>query len=395
MKTGKRLKVLAVADYYLPGFQAGGPIRTIVNIRQALLDQIEFDLVTRDRDLGMIGPYPGIAADRWLGDQGARLYYASPKAFGPKSIGTAIGQGDYDIIYLNSFFSVKGSILPNALLRRKAKGSHILIAPRGEFSPGALSLKPTKKKAFLALAKLSGLYRNVHWHVSSEAEKADLLRVFPEAGARVHIAADPVAISVDEHEHPPKTAGVLNLVFISRVSPKKNLDGLLAILKEVRRKVALAIHGPAEDKAYLRQCKMLCETLPPNISVTWNGAIAPDEVRSTFARHNTFAFPTLGENFGHVIFEALDSGTPVLISDTTMWEEDGTPALRVLPLHDRTKWVRAIEEAADRDEAGQRNARAAALAYAKDYASKDRGRKDTLAMFRRIAADRVSATSGS
>lgn len=386
MKTGKCPKVLAIADYYLPGFKAGGPIRTIANIRHALRDQIEFDLITRDRDLGMAGPYPGIAADRWLGDQGARLYYASPKAFGPRSIGMAIREGDYDILYLNSFFSVKGSIMPNAVLRGKAKGLHVIIAPRGEFSPGALSLKTLKKKAFLALAKLFGLYRNVYWHVSSEAEKADLLRVFPGAGARVHIAADPVVISVDDHKYPSKTAGVLNLVFISRVSPMKNLDGLITILKQVRRKVTLAIHGPAEDEAYLRQCKMLIETLPPNVSVTWNGAIAPDQVRSTFAGHDAFAFPTLGENFGHVIFEALGSGTPVLVSETTMWKEDGTSALRVLPLHDRMQWVKAIEEAADRDEAGQNDARAAALAYAKDYAGKDSGKMDTLAMFRQIAA---------
>lgn len=386
MKTEKRPKVLVVADYYLPGFKAGGPIRTVANIRHALRDQIEFDIITRDRDLGMAHPYPEIAADRWLGNQGTRLYYASPETFGHKSIGIAIRETNYDIIYLNSFFSVKGSIIPNVVFGRKAKGFRILIAPRGEFSPGALSLKRLKKRAFLALAKLFGLYRKVYWHVSSETEKADLLRIFPEAEARVHIAADPVVNSVNSHTNSIKTVGVLSLVFISRVSPVKNLAGLITILKQVPRKVKLAIYGPVEDETYMKRCKLLIETLPPNISVTWNDAIKPDEVRSTFARHDAFAFPTLGENFGHVIFEALSSGTPVLISDTTKWEEDGTSALQVLPLHDKRKWVGAIQEAADRDGVGQSNARAAALAYAHNYTQNDSGKMDTLAMFRRVAA---------
>ncbi len=42
--------------------------------------------------------------------------------------------------------------------------------------------------------------------------------------------------------------------------------------------------------------------------------------------HDLFFLPTLGENFGHVILEALCAGCPVLISDQTPWrglEEKG------------------------------------------------------------------------
>ena len=37
------------------------------------------------------------------------------------------------------------------------------------------------------------------------------------------------------------------------------------------------------------------------------------------ARYDLFYLPTLGENFGHVIAEALGCGLPVLIADTTPW----------------------------------------------------------------------------
>ncbi len=35
--------------------------------------------------------------------------------------------------------------------------------------------------------------------------------------------------------------------------------------------------------------------------------------------HDLFFLPTLGENFGHVIYEALSAGLPVLLSDQTPW----------------------------------------------------------------------------
>ena len=37
--------------------------------------------------------------------------------------------------------------------------------------------------------------------------------------------------------------------------------------------------------------------------------------------HDLFFLPTLGENFGHVILEALYAGCPVLISDQTPWRD--------------------------------------------------------------------------
>lgn len=39
------------------------------------------------------------------------------------------------------------------------------------------------------------------------------------------------------------------------------------------------------------------------------------------SEHDLLLMPTLGENFGHVIPEALISGCPVLISDRTPWRE--------------------------------------------------------------------------
>jgi len=34
---------------------------------------------------------------------------------------------------------------------------------------------------------------------------------------------------------------------------------------------------------------------------------------------DVFALPSLGENYGHVIYEALSAGLPVILSDKTPW----------------------------------------------------------------------------
>ena len=111
----------------------------------------------------------------------------------------------------------------------------------------------------------------------------------------------------------------MRLVFISRISPKKNLVRLLEALAKVPVRTSLDIYGPKEDAHYWRECESLISSLPSHIEVTYSGALRPAEVPATFSRYDAFAFPTLGENFGHVIAESLASGCPVVCSDTTPW----------------------------------------------------------------------------
>lgn len=81
------------------------------------------------------------------------------------------------------------------------------------------------------------------------------------------------------------------------------------------------IYGPQEDQAYWRQCESLIDALPKHIQVHSFGAVPPHQVSDIMASHDLFFLPTRGENYGHVIAEALSAGTPVLISDTTAWRD--------------------------------------------------------------------------
>ena len=55
--------------------------------------------------------------------------------------------------------------------------------------------------------------------------------------------------------------------------------------------------------------------------------------------------PTLGENYGHVIFESLAGGCIPIISDQTLWKDLGEQEVGyVLPLQDKLAFASAIEE---------------------------------------------------
>jgi glycosyltransferase involved in cell wall biosynthesis len=111
----------------------------------------------------------------------------------------------------------------------------------------------------------------------------------------------------------------VRLVFIGRISAIKNLKLALIALRGLSQPVDFDIYGPVEDAAYWSGCRAVISQLPAATRVAYRGEVAPAEVRRTFADYDAFVFPTLGENFGHVIAESLSASCPVLCSDRTPW----------------------------------------------------------------------------
>ena len=324
-----KITILTSADYYLPGYKAGGPIRTLANMVDRLGGEFEFRIVTADRDFDDTESYPGIKIDDWNRVGKADVFYMSPKKRSLRDFRKLLCSSKYDILYLNSFFSPHFTIKP-LLLRRLGliPARPLVIAPRGEFSPGALGLKNLKKRVYITAAKAFGLYKGIIWQASSEHEEDDILRWFGK-GARVIIAPNlpPVINAADELKAKKgKAKGCLEIIFLSRVSRMKNLDGALKILNGLKGKVQFNIYGPMEDKVYWAGCQKIISGLPENIKVQYCGSVGHDNVGAVIRKHDLFFLPTLGENFSHVILEALCAGCPALISDQTPWrglEEKG------------------------------------------------------------------------
>lgn len=314
--------ILIFVRCYLPGYKSGGPVRTIANIVDHLGDDFNFCIVTSDRDVLDEKPYPDVDVDAWNRVGKADVYYASPSRRSIHALARLITDTPYDLLYLNSFFDPIFTL--QLLLARRMDWTPkkpVVIAPRGEFSAGALALKHWKKKPYLTAARLLGLYENLTWQASSEYEQADIERAMGRTATRIAIAPDLPAFHtlMDIQSVSREKTEPLRVVFLSRISPKKNLDFALRVLRYVTAPVEFNIYGPQEDQAYWRQCESLIDALPKHIQVRSFGAVPPHQVSDIMASHDLFFLPTRGENYGHVIAEALSAGTPVLISDTTAW----------------------------------------------------------------------------
>ena len=77
-----------------------------------------------------------------------------------------------------------------------------------------------------------------------------------------------------------KEVGKLKLAFVSRISPKKNLEYALKILAEHKfdGEIQFDIFGPAEDQAYWSNWLELIKRMPVNIRVNYHGPIQNEKV---------------------------------------------------------------------------------------------------------------------
>jgi len=338
--TDARFRVLITCGTFEPGFRGGGPVRSVARVADTVSDQIDLVLVTRDRDIGTTEPYAGLSG-RWVPRGRTRIFYLNIHAAGQLlRLWRDLRGVQFDLLYVNSFWSPLFTVLPILAMRlRLLRCRGLLIAPRGQFSAGALSLKATKKRIFLRVWRRLLGGTTVRWHACTDREAAEIRSVYP--WAEVEVSLNQVTLP-EEPLAPTVGAGRARLTYIGRVSAMKNLALTIDALRYVDAPVEFDIYGPLEDRAYWRRCQSLAGRLSDRVRVRYRGELPPDRVRSTFAGYDAFVFPTLGESFGHVIAESLSASCPVICSDNTPWSEVLTAGGGTV-LHDGTAAELAAE----------------------------------------------------
>ncbi len=314
-------KILLLTDWYEPGFKAGGPVQSCKNFVSAMQDDYNLFIITSDKDFGDTEPYKSIAINEWIKkNETVHLYYSDPKKLTSAKLKELVNFINPDYIYLNSLYSVHFTIFPLWLKKINSIAAEIIISPRGMLQQGALQFKSAKKKLFIQLLNLSGIAKQLIFHATDEQESKDVLKYFPTAKKIVVIPNLPKT-EVMEWKQISKQKNELKCVFISRLSPKKNLLFLLNVIKQLPANINLQLnlYGEVEDDLYWKKCLEIINELDSNISVQYNHAVPNNLVPEILHQHHLFVLPTLGENFGHAIFEALLAGKPVLISNKTPW----------------------------------------------------------------------------
>lgn len=376
--------VFVLTAHYLPGYKAGGPIRTIRNLVGGLGDEFDFRIFTSDHDFAQSVSYADVRINDWNTVEGAKVFYADSAGCRPMGLAATLRAVDPDLVYINSFFSPRFSIAPLVLrwLGLTARPTPWIVAPRGEFSKGAIAIKSFKKRSYMTGARMVGLHRGVLWQASSAHEAADIEREFNVPPQLIHIAPNLTA-PVDRILPAAvrrKAPGRLSVCFLARVCAMKNLLFAIDTLTRCRGDIDLHVYGPIEDQAYAESCRRLVRDSGSSLCVTWHGEVPHETVRSIIEGHDVFFLPTLGENFGHGIFEALAAGVPVLVSDRTPWRDlENAGVGWVRSLDDQGSFVEAIESfiavASEAQHAMRSRAHAYAARVAESSVAKDANRR--------------------
>ena len=333
--------ILIITGRYLPGFKDGGPVRTIKNLTDLLGDDYHFTIMCSDRDHGDTKPYENI--NEGINHVGkADVIYVPDSKFSFSLIKSEANKNN--LIYVcgpYNNYAIKALIL-NRLSLIKCP---FVLAPMGSFSKGALNIKSAKKRVFFTIVKLLNLFKNVSFSVTSKVEEKELRDALGLAN-KCYIARDPeraIDESISHNEF--KKSGRLRVVFLSRISEKKNLYGAIEILSKVKGDIDFTVYGNIEDKDYYDKCIKRLEILPGNVRFEYKGIADSEDVPRILSEYDVFLFPTFGENFGHVISEALSAGTIPVISDTTPWLDlDEKNAGFVINISDISSFAKTIDK---------------------------------------------------
>ena len=335
--------ILILCDWFLPGYLAGGPIQSIATLTKQLGNDINFKIITTDRDFKSKKPYDQIKINTWTSYDGRDVFYISPENMNAAFVLNLIQSTPHDTIYLNSLYSKLFTIFPLKWKLQKKIESKIVLAPRGMLRDKALSVKPLKKQLFLLYARFTGLFQNIHWQSTSQQESNEIKKRIGDNVQMTEVSNLPAnSCKVKSIE---KQKGTLRLCFIARIVDIKNLNFAIDVLKEVKQgNIVFDIYGPKEDEAYWQICENNAKSLPSHISFNYKAVLKPEEICGTMNEYHALFLPTQTENFGHVIVESLKNARPVILSDQTPWRYLQSAYVGFdIALNDKAKFIEAIE----------------------------------------------------
>ena len=309
------MKICILSHCFYPSRKRGGPTVSVTNLAKLLAQHHEVSVVTVGYEMGETTFYSTVkpGKNRLFG---CDVYYLEKDRC--DAYYQVLNEVSPDVIYVSSLFSWQYAVAAMAW-RKRNKNTQVIIAPRGELMPAALSRGAIKKKAYLWICKHVLQLRACAFHSTAKEETQAVGKMFPEV--RVFEASNISTYERRENSGIPKESGVLRMLTVGRIHPIKNVDLDIEVLQQVHGEVTLDIYGSAEDKAYYEKCQEAASRLPENVCVNFCGNVEHEKLKEIYPQYHCFISLTQTENFGHSIVEAIHSGNPVIISDRTPWHE--------------------------------------------------------------------------
>ena len=220
-------------------------------------------------------------------------------------------------------------------------------------------------------------------------EKNNIIKRYPEYSDNIYVAED-ITTTLSRSGVKIRTAKHsrdLKVCFISRIHQMKNILYTIKILGTLPKRINIQydIYGPVHDRSYWEICLNELGLLPENIKWEYKGPVPRVHIFDVFQRYHLFFLPTFGENYGHIILEALSAGCAVLISDNTPWNDINNEMVgRAVPLASTGQYYEYIEHLYYMDDKDYKVISTAAVQYASKRMSSSNKIKQNIQLFKKI-----------
>ncbi len=311
------MNILHVVPTYLPAVRYGGPIYAVHGLCRALAArghrvQVYTTNVDGpgDSDVRLGAPVliDGVAVNYFPSRYLRRLYFSA--ALG-RALRTAMQR--VDIVHLHSVF-----LWPTLAAARGAEAAQVpyVLSPRGMLVRELIRRRsPWVKQLWIRLVETRTVARAAAMHFTSSVEQ----REFEALGLpfrRALVLPNGHTPAVEPAQGlTPAMAGLApadTVLFLSRMSWKKGADRLIRAARHVPQ--ANFVFAGGDEEGLVPQLEALARTEGVAHRVRFIGAVYGDIKQQWYRQAALLVLPSLSENFGNVVLEALAEGCPAVLT---------------------------------------------------------------------------------
>jgi glycosyltransferase involved in cell wall biosynthesis len=320
------MKVLGIFPAYEPAWAFGGVVRCTSNVFRAMARQgADVSVYTTDCN-GRNGRLP-VPKDRPVNTGGVEVSYL-PATFGSRSVWHSRALAcklkatidKFDVVYISAVWQWIGI---SAARIARDKGVPYVIGTHGSFD-SILLKKSRVRKMLLWRLLLKDVLRGaaaIHFTSNHERRHSELVVGICRSFVVPNCIEDE-AFGAEEFNagrvrgHLGISAGASILLNVCRPDPKKKIDVLLYSFRRVLQSypdAKLLIVGPHSGR-FAMSMERLSEKLGIAHSVIWAGYREGAFLKGCYTAADLFVLPSIDENFGMAVAEAMAAGMPVVVS---------------------------------------------------------------------------------
>jgi glycosyltransferase involved in cell wall biosynthesis len=303
------MRILHVVPSYLPAVRYGGTIHSVHGLCRALARAgHDVTVLTTNVDGPGESPVPldapvlldGVRVRYFPSRVLRRLYVSTPMA---RALPDAVAAAD--IVHLHSVF-----LWPTLAAARAARSAGVpyVLSPRGMLVRELIERRSAwAKRAWIALFERRTVESAAAVHCTSDLEREELLALGLQPRA-TFVVPNGVELP-DAPASPPRADTIL---YLGRINWKKGLERLIEAMREVPRGKLVIAGNDEEDLA--PRLGALAAQLGVADRVAFSGYVEGAAKQELLRSAAVTVLPSLSENFGNAVLEAMAHGCPVVVT---------------------------------------------------------------------------------